>query len=327
MAIAPAIAGDALARALRNEFRLTWQKRYRGLESEIGRFVDLGIGSDKIEEIYGYFEPPAPPRRRPWGDPVQEESFRARNFTVENVSWDSSVTWYKHQRLFDQLRDLERNARMAGEEFAEIATRVSAQIVSATANLDLLETIPNAPDGAAIYSTTDGSGANRFGVAGGNAFSGGAGVGSADAIRQDIFNALERAGSFLTPKSRPALSPRVLTDITVWFPIDLWEVMLEAFRQTRTLDGGAAVTNIIMEGGISVTLLPSAEISGNTYYLFLNRFEPKPIFEQVAQALEENVQTEENSDIARKTKLEGIFWETIRGYGVNLPLGTLSITP
>ncbi len=327
MALAPPISGEALARGLRNEFRLTWQKRFRGLEGELGRIMQLALASDKIEELYGFGEPPAPPRRRPWGDEVHREGFRFRNFTVENVAWDASVEWFKHQRLFDQLKDLDRLARQSGEEFAEIPERVAAQIVQATVDPDLLDIIPNAPDGVAIYSAVDGDGADRFGVTGGNVLTGGAGIGSSDAIRQDTFNALERKGSFLTPKGQPAISPRFLTNFTIWFPITLWEVMLEAFRQTRTLDGGAALTNVTIEAGLTITLLPSPRIVGTTRFQFLDQFEPKPLFEQIAQPLDEQVQVEGNSDVARRQKLEGIFWETIRGYGVNLPLGTMSIAP
>lgn len=325
MAIAVPLTGEALARGLRQEFRLTWQKRYKGLLDSLGRFMELAVPSDKISELYGYGEPPPYPRRRPWGDAVQTKGFRFRNFAVENVSWDSAVQWYKHQRLFDQLRDLPRLAREAGAHFATLPERVGIQIVGAVTDADLLETIPNAPDGAALYSATDGSGAARFGVTGGNVFAGG-GVATSDQVRADVFNALERIGSFLDPEGQPAIDFGMLADFTVLFPIGLWEVMLEAFRQTRTLDGGAAVTNVILEGGLKVTLLPTPRLTGNSYYLFLNQFEPKPIFEQIAMALDEQVQVEGNSDESRKYKLEGIFWETIRGYGVNLPLGTIKIS-
>jgi len=325
MALAVPISGEALARGLRGDFKLTWQRRYKGLIDSLGRFMDLAIGSDKISELYGYGEPPLYPRRRPWGDAVQTKGFRFRNFSVENVAWSSAVQWYKHQRLFDQLKDLPRLAREAGGHYATLPERVGIQIVTATTDGDLLETIPSAPDGASLYSATDGSGAARFGVTGGNIFAGG-GVASSDQIRADIFNALERVGSFLDPESQPAIDQGLLSDFTVLFPIGLWEVMLEAFRQTRTLDGGAAVTNVILEGGLKVTLLPSPRITGDDYYVFLNGFEPKPIFEQIAQALDEQVQTEANSDESRKQKVEGIYWETIRGYGVNLPLGTIKIT-
>jgi hypothetical protein len=325
MPLAVPITGEALARGLRSEFRNTWQRRFRGLEAELGKMVDLAISSDKIEELYGYGEPPQYPKRRPWGDPVQTKGFRFRNFPVENVAWSSAVQWFKHQRLFDQLKDLPRLARQGGENFATLPQRVSIrQIIGNVSDPDLLETIPNAPDGVPLHNALDGDGNDRFQVSGGN-IEGGSGVGSSAAIRTDVFNSLERIGQFLDPEGQPAVDIGLTKKFTVLFPVTLWEVMLEAFKQTRTLDGGAALTNIIMDAGLQVTLLPTPFLTGSDYYVFLDDFQPKPIFEQIAQPLDEQVQVEGNSDQSRSQKVEGIFWETIRGYGVNLPLGTVKI--
>lgn len=323
----PVIGGDALARGLSSQFRNTWQRRFRGLRENLGRMMELGIGSDKFEEIYGYFETPPYPRRRPWGEDVTSKPFRARNFTVENVAWDSHVEWFKHHRLFDQLRDLERMAREAGVNFATLAERVFFQIIQGTTDNDLLQTIPNTPDGAGIYSATDGAGADRFLISGGNTLAGG-GVGSSEAFRVDVFNALERIAGFKDPEGEPAIDPGLIDQgVSIVFGITNLKFMREAFIQSRTLEGGAAVTNVAMESGMKISLIPSARITANNnIYVFVDAIEVKPVFEQVAQPLDEQIETEANSDIARRSKREGIFWETIRGYGVNLPLGTCRIT-
>ena len=320
------IAGDALARALSSRFRNTWQRRHKGLEADLGRFMELGISSDKFEEIYGYDEVAMYPERRPWGQDVASKPHRFRNFTVQNVAWDSNVEWFKHHRLFDQLKVLERSARRAGVNYGTLPERVAFQIIQGTTDRKLLGTIPNAPDGVGIYSALDGDSSNRFQVSGGNIESG-TGIGSSAAVRTDVFNAIERIGSFLDPEGEPAFDPGVIDQgITVLFGIANTQVVREAFVQARTLDGGAAVTNITQDSGMQFHLVPSARITNNAIFVFIDEMDPKPIFEQVAQPLDEQIQVEENSDIARKSKREGIFWETIRGYGVNLPLGTVRIT-
>lgn len=319
------VGGDSLARGLRTEFINTWRSRFRGIEAAIGPIMELGVNSDKIEEIYGYYETAPYPRRRPWGEEVHTESFRARNFTVENVSWDSSVEWFKHQRLFDQLKDLERAARQAGKNFATLSERILFQIMLDTTDTDRLGVIPNAPDGVALYSALDGDSVDRFGVSGGNIISAG-GVGSSDAVRIDFFKAITRMGQFQDTKGQPVHDQGILDQsYTIFYNIVNTKVVREAFIQGRTLEGGAALTNIIMDSGMKIRLIGSQRITDNDMPVFLDSMDPKPIFEQVAQPLDEQIETEANSDRARRTKIEGIFWETIRGYGVNLPLGTVLI--
>lgn len=320
------IAGDALARGLRSKFRNTWQRRHRGLEADLARFMELGLNSDKFEELYGYDEVAMYPERRPYGQDVASKAHRYRNFTVQNVSWASKVEWFKHHRIFNQLDGIEKSARRAGVNYGTLPERVAYQIIQGTTDRKLLGTIPNAPDGVGIYSATDGDGGARFQVTGGN-IEAGTGVGSSAAVRKDVFNALERIGAFLDPEGQPAFDPGVIdSGVTLLHGIKNTQVVREAFKQSRTLDGGAAVTNVTQDSGMQFRILPSARITTDSIYVFIDAMDPKPIFEQVAMPLDEQIQVEENSDIARTSKREAIFWETLRGYGVNLPLGTCRIT-
>ena len=125
----PILAADALARGIAGDFRNTWQKRYQGLQAELGNLMKMGMQSDKFEELYGYYEVAPYPRSRRFGDAVENESFRARNYAVENLSWDIAVEWKKEDRLFDQLKGLEAAARRAGENFATLPERVLFQII------------------------------------------------------------------------------------------------------------------------------------------------------------------------------------------------------
>ena len=200
------------------------------------------------------------------------------------------------------------------------------QIIQGTTDFTLLDVIPNAPDGAALFSATDGGGAPRFGVAGGNVVTG-SGVVTPDNIRTDFFEALERMASFVNPKGEPALDPTIIDQgVCLIYGIGNTKVVREAFVQGRSVQvtqnvGGTenvaatTPTNIILDSGIPVRLKGTSR----------NNFNPKPIFSQVVEALSENTETESNSDRARRTKIEGIFWDAIKGYGVNLPLGAVQI--
>ena len=319
------IAGPALARGLKNTFDNTWMRRYDGLQSRLGRVMEMGIQSTLITELYGYFETAPYPRFRKYGDAVESKPFRARTYEVENFSWDISIQWKQEDRIFDQLRGLERMARQAGENFATLPERIFFQIIRGASDPLLLPVIPGAPDGASIYSATDGSGSARFGVTGGNIVTG-SGVATPDAVRSDFFDGLERFSQFQDPEGQPALDAGVIDGpVMIFFNVANWKVFAEAFVQGFTLQGGAAVTNVVLDSGVSVTLVPTQRLTDNDWYMFLENADPKSIFEQVAKPLTEVVQVEENSDISRRTKEEAIFWNTLRGYGVNLPLGTVQI--
>ncbi len=336
MPINTVIAGDALARGLKNTFDNTWQRRYSGVADRLSRCMDLGIQSTLISELYGYYESAPYPQRREFGDEVVSKAFRARNYAVENFSIDISVQWKQEDRIFDQLKGLERQARQAGENFATYPERVFYQYITAATDPKLLGTIPNSPDGVALYSTTDGDAAARFGFTGGNIVTG-TGVGSAQVVRNDFFNSLERFLQFQDPESQPALDEDVIRGgISIHFGVANMEIFTAAFAQERTLGflAGAsttnprvasAVTNVVLEGGYNVRLIPTQRITDNDWFIFLDGFEPKPLLQQIAKPLTESVQVEENSDIARSRKIEGVFWNTIQGYGSNLPLGTIKV--
>ncbi len=177
----------------------------------------------------------------------------------------------------------------------------------------------------ALYNALDGDGAARFGVTGGNIVTG-TGVGSSAAVRTDFFSAITRLGQFQDTKGEPVHDESILDEgYTFFYNLVNTQVVREAFIQGRTLDGGAAVTNVILDSGMKVRLIGTQRITDNDMFVHLDSMDPKPIFEQVAQPLEEQIEVESNSDQARRKKVEGIFWETIRGYGVNLPLGTVQI--
>ena len=324
----PVIAGDALARGLKNQFDNQWRRRYDGILDSLGRVMELGIPSTLITELYGFFEAAPYPQRRAYDDEVQSRPFRARNFEVENFSWDLSIFWKQEDRIFDQLRGLERQARQGGENFATLSERVFFQFITGTADAQLLQAIPNTPDGAAMYSALDGAGVDRFFVTGGNILTG-SGIATPQAIRSDLFDGLERIAQFQDTEGQPAIDPGMIDrGVTIYFNVANLEVFREAFIQGVTIGSAgvaAGVTNVILDSGMRIRLIPTQRITDDDWFIFLEDFDPRPVFQQVARPLTETVEVEENSDNARRTKQEGIFWNSIMGFGLNLSLPTVQI--
>ncbi len=330
MSVNAPISGAALARGLRSEFSNTYEQRYKTILDKMSPVIELGVASTLFEELFGYYETSPYPQHRNWHDEVPFEAFRARNYKVKNRSWDIAVQWFQYQRLFDQLRDLERVARRAGENFATLPERVAFQIMTGTTDPDLLPVIPTAPDGAAMFATLAG-GVDRFGVTSGNLLSG-TGVLTAAAIRADFHSGLEQWVLMQDTKGQPLLDPGMVDQgVTILFGAANLQVFREAFIQSLTLPGAVtggdgAVSNIILEGGSTISLTPTQRITDDSWYMYLDKLDLKPIFEIVARPLQEWIEVSDNSDMSRRLQTEGLFFNTIRGYGLNLPFGALKIS-
>lgn len=323
-------ASDALQRGIKNTFSHTWRRRYDLNDKRVKSLCE-SVPSDKYKELYAYPETAPYVRRRPYGEPISVGTFRFRSWEVENLGWGIGVTYDESDALYDQTQMLINQSKSAGESFGGLKERVSFQIITGATDANLLPAIPNAPDGAAMYSATDGGGANRFGVSGGNLLTGN-GVGSGAVIRSDFFNAIELFHRFQDPEGQPALDAGIIDQgVHVYFNASNLELFSEAFLQARTAlaspasPSNAAVTNTIGDVGYKITLWPTQRITDNDWYIVLDGADPKPLVEQIVVPVLEGPQLAENSDLGRIARQFGWFWATYRGYGVNLPLFTVKV--
>ena len=327
----PVYAAATLTAGLRADFWETYRITYGDVETRLSDVVNLGVSSDKLTEIYGYFESAPYPRHWPRGQGVPSKAFKSVQFNVTNLDWGRRVPWHVNDRMDDQTQSLFQMARMAGEHWATLPERVFFQILTGTADAELLPAIPLAPDGANLYSATDGGGNPRFGVAGGNTFAG-TGVATGAAVRTDFFDAIERFRLFQDTEGQPLWDDSIVDQGYVcFFNVANWRVFAEAFQQERTAElvaagAGAGVTNIILASGVKVEMRPTQRIVGNNWIVFLKGSKLKSVFQQVRQPLFESNATWDNSDMVRDTGEEYIQWKSREGYGVLLPYQTIQIT-
>lgn len=326
------INADALTAGLRSEFITTYRQRYALVRERLSPVMTLGIPSDKFEEIYGYYDSSPHWRRLPRGETIASKPLRAVQYRAKNVDWGIKIEWHKNDREDDQLRDLMTQARSAGEKGALIHERVFFQFLTGVTDPELMDSVPNAPDGAALYATTA-AGSARFGVTGGNLLTG-SGVATSAAIRADFFNAIEQFRLFQDTEGQPLWDDATLDGgYTVIYGAANEQVFREAFQQARTVQAtaagqastGAAVSNIVLDAGISVRLWSTQRITDNDWYIFLNASPIKAIFQQEREGIKDYAETMENSDNARRTKIESIQWDARYGYGINIPYQTVKI--
>lgn len=327
MGLNAVLATEALARGLKSEFVDTYKTYAGSSEAKVGMVMDLSVPSDKASELYAYFESAPHARRWPVGEDRGTEGFRARDFTVVNYDWTNGVSWHDNSEQDDQTRSLVSQAQDAGQTFALLPERTLFQYLTATTDLDLLPALPNAPDGAALFSATDGAGAARFGVTGGNTLTG-AGISGA-AIRSDFFKIKGRAIAAQDTKGQPLMPPELLDEWVIIYNALNEEYFLEAFAQAVTgslTNGGGGFSNVALLSGLKITLWSSPRITTNYWYARPTKVRKRSLFRQVRQELRDNVEDFTNSDITRRTKMKSLFWDARFGIGLGLPLDWWRVT-
>ncbi len=320
--------GQTLVAGIRGDFWNMYQPTYDGVLSQLGSVCLLDVPSDKRTEIYGARKTMAYPELWPLGDPIPTEGTDSIQFPVTNYRYAKRIQWNRDDRMDNLVGDLFGEARTLGAHFASLPSRLFADVITDTPNV--LPAIPPAADGAALYSTTDGGGGDRFGIADGNLITG-TGVATAEQVISDFYAAISQMGGFLNTKGEPFFEPDVNTQsYLVYAPIGLAEVFSQAFTgqaiHSVVNTSGAAVSNVILTTGVPVEFRFTTRLTGNSWLLFRKDAPVKAVFMQRREALRESAGTEENSDQARDTGVEYVQYVERLGVGVNVPYATLKVS-
>jgi len=167
-------ASGAFAAGIVAQAFSTYRKQYEINKTGLAMMGTMDFPSTRRQEIHFYWKTPAYPVRWPYGGaPMASKPFGGVQFKIENQSYARSVSWDYRDALDEQTNGLLTQARGVGENFAYLIEEIFFLIRNAGTDLDLLETVPNAPDGSAIFAD-----ATRFGITagsgnGGNAINGG----------------------------------------------------------------------------------------------------------------------------------------------------------
>lgn len=304
-----------------------------GRNSKLARVMRLGVNSTKRVERYGYFESPPVIERWDRGKGITEDAFRGLAYSVENLTWGKAISYFEDDMEDLQLGDIRDVVRRLATRAAQLPEQVFFQIRNGSTNRKLLEAIPLAPDGAALYATTAG-GVARFGVTDGNLITG-TGVATAEDIRNDFWSGIEQAGQFQDTEGEPLL-PDDFADsgVTIIYPITAREVFAEAFLQQRTTQTAgtagvdltsAAVTNPVTDAQINITLWGTQRVTDNDWSLHFDTVEPKAIFEQTRRAPRMIDETRENSERARRYRMLATLMDMRSGFGINAAYGTVKV--
>ena len=329
------LTSEDLLRDIRSEFLSTYNRNVKA-DSKLGLVMRLGIPSTKRTERFGYFE--STPTLEHWarGDDMPEDDLLAQSYSVSNLSWGKAISFHEDDAEDVQLGSIREQSRRLGARASKLPQDVHFQILTAASSSTLLPSIPNAPDGAALFAATAG-GAARFGVSGGNIITGD-GVATGAAIRADFWEAMARFRLFQDTEGEELMTgDEIDAGVVIEYNAANAEVFHEAFKQDRTVNivqnvagtenvGGAAVTNSAKESGISVTLWPTQKISDNDWTITLKSpMVPRPMFQMVRAAPRVIEENRTNSTRARRSKKHAVLIDARFGFGINLPYGSIKV--
>lgn len=327
------IAATALANGLRNDFDDTYTKiKNRQSDSRLSLVMDMSIDATNRKHEFHYYN--SAPHLAFWrpGDSISEAGFDGVQFTAAVHKFGRRIKWKMDDRHDDQTGNLYEVAQNAGKSAALQFEQFFFDLLQGTTNT--LPAVPTAPDGASFFSTTDGSGNNRFGASNGNLLTGN-GVSTTAAIKSDYYAGLNQYKQF---KDRPVNGEPLLTPDTVDKGMLIIhssadeEAFDEAFKQKRQgqvmgTDAGTTPSNVILDSSRNVQLWGSSRIPTGDWYMFLMDAPKKPTFTLNRMSLQQQtaLEGEGNSDSVRDTHIEYIQWWLRRGAGIALPYAALKV--
>jgi len=139
----------------------------------------------------------------PYGDARTPQTFKDRYLALGKYNYELSIPWSKFDEDDDLLGDMRQHVQAAVKRYAQLPDVLISEYFNNSASLN--PSILTCWDGAAMFSTTDGDGAARGGVTGGNIVTG-TGLSVAGVIH-DLHVAQRRFLDFVDPTaSKPIFS-------------------------------------------------------------------------------------------------------------------------
>ena len=316
------LSGETLAAGIRSDFEKTYRTAYDGVEKNLGRVMQIDVPQAHLVETFGYRDSLPMPALWRRGSPIPTGSVASKSYTVTAFDYAQSIRWHRNDRNDNKVGDLYADAQMLGGMFARLDSVAFAEILTNTASL--LPSIPNAPDGQALFY-----GSTRFGHASGNIVSGG-GVASAQAILTDFYAGVARFNAFQGTNGQPFFEPNMESaSYTIFAGSANQELFMQAFRaeliHSVRSSTGAGVTPSSIASGESVTLNFTSRISDNDWFVFREDAPVKAIASTLREPLRMAEEHEQNSDTSRRTGEESIQFALRKGYVVNQPFGAIKI--
>lgn len=249
-------------------FASIYEGQQRNWDALVGKVAKIADSKRRLEvqAFYGagadmeYREDDEAPRQ--YGVPSFGVQIRNRRFVVESP-------WSRYDVEDEQVGNAEARIQGAAKKAAMLWFRLISEYAANVVDPVLLPVLANAADGAAWFSATDGAGADRFFVSGGNIQTGD--LTTTTGIIEAIRTAVAKFPAFKDPFGKaPVYSPDIFSQGYVLMHAQGFEAQVVAAlkQQLIGVTGEGTQTNVIMDGGYAIERLPNPFLTGADMFLF-----------------------------------------------------------
>lgn len=315
---------------LRTDFWATYQANETQVDARLAKVMNLSIPSTMASEAFGYAQ--AAPVARYWaeGEAIPSDEFITNLFLQRSYKFGVGVEIAQTSIEDDQSKMIMSRVLESAASFAMLKERHFYWLLSGGATVDAIQMQPNlplAPDGAALFSTTDGGGNNRFGVSNGN-IQPTSGVGSALAIITDLFNGMARMAGFLNQENQPYWNPGDLArEVVIIANSQNFFAFESAMNQMFIVasSGNAAPTNIKIDANLKVVPILNPRLTTNNWSIHATNSPTKAPYWLERVAPKEVVGETGNSDVAREYDVFKLYVRSRGAIGLSLPIQSVGV--
>lgn len=329
--VAPHEAGELMGLGLLGTWRGAYDMTYLKDMQDFKCMIRFGMGTSTYVTPRGFRVGGPLPKFTEYGEPISTGGHRYITHRTRQKRFTNGSEMLGRDIRYSQMGDPRTDMKANGMLFASLTIRCAHQIVDGTVDPNLLPGISGylCPDGGAFFSTTDGAGANRNGVIGGNDLIGydpTTGIG----FRRATMACIKQIIKFRDPYNlQPLHMQRIAMEkgVTVAFSPDLLDIYQEAWVGSRigsradSGPGSVAMSNPALEEGYRITPLcdPFMEDTSEIW-VFINDAPVPPMYEDVGRDLEARNFNGSNSEQRFSTDTEAVLAQKEFDIGINPPL-------
>lgn len=261
------------------------------------------------------------PFPKPWkyGAGRTYQTLKDRKIDISYTPYELSIPYNYYDVEDDQLGDMKPHLQGSIDRFLMLPDKFIAEYINAVTVL--LPSISNAYDGSAIFAAVDGSGANRFGIAGGNIITG-SGAGTVAAFIHDLAACQRRFLSFLDTAGQQIFSEDTVpyTKLHCVIPNSLNEIAQKASKSefVRTDTGSITADSNWVKGEFVYHINPYLT-DASDWYCFVEH----PFWKMFAYRSPKDIRQIfadfSNSDRAREYNEEALMADVRVGLGPWVP--------
>lgn len=315
---------------LRVDFWDTYRANETQVDARLAKIMNMGIPSTMASEAFGYAQAAPVARYWPEGDAIPSAGMLTNLFLQRSYKFGVGVEITQTSIEDDQTKLIMSRVLESAASFAMLKERHLYWLISGGTTVDAIQMQPNlplAPDGVGWFSALDGNGNNRFGMSGGN-IQPTSGVGSAQAIINDLVNGMSRIGGFLNTENQPYWNPSdIQRDVMILFNSQNLLNFQSALSQMFVVaaSGNAAPSNIVIDAGIKVTPVPNPRLTTNNWSIAATATPFKAPFWLERVAPKEVVGEIGNSDVAREWDIFKLYVRSRGAIGLALPVAWVGV--